>query len=141
MPEPKALAAVLLVSILLAGCAGDSNQGAKSLNLGLPPGAGVSGALSGGLISGGALGNSLDEADRRQALEAEISALESGGPGYPVGWRSEAARGTVVAGPPYQRAGYQNCRDYSHTIYVGSRPLIARGAACRSAEGRWQAMT
>ncbi len=100
MPELKALPVVLLVSILLAGCAGDSSQGGKALNLGLPPGSGVSGALSGGLISGGALGSGLDEADRRQALEAEIAALETGGPGYPVGWRSEAARGTVVAGPP-----------------------------------------
>lgn len=139
MPVQKTVPAAFLLAALLGGCANDPS-GAKVMNVGLPPGPGVSGALSGGLISGGALGSGLDEADRRQALDAEIAALETGGPGYPVGWRSDAARGTVVAGPPYQKAGFQICRDYSHTIYVGNRPLIARGAACRSAEGRWQAM-
>ena len=81
----------------------------------------------------------LDEADRRRALDAEFSALETGGPGYPIGWKGEnGTHGTVVAGPPYNRSGFQSCRDYSHTIYIDNRPQIARGAACRAADGRWQ---
>lgn len=129
-----------LLALALAGCATtDGGGGWKSLNPSIPSGPGVSGAIAGGLIGGAVSG--LDDADRRQAYDAEVAALETGGPGYPVGWRGENARGTVVAGPPYQRAGFQSCRDYSHTIYLGTKPIIARGAACRTPEGRWQAVT
>ncbi len=87
----------------------------------------------------GTVARGLVEVDRQRAYEAEVTALETGGPGYPVGWRGEGTvRGTVIAGPAYNRSGYTTCRDYSHTIYVGDRPQIARGAACRNAEGKWQ---
>lgn len=137
------LPAALLVAAGLSGCASDSGSGARSLtsSAALPTAPVMSGTVSGGLISGG-IGNGLDEADRKRAYDAEVNALENGGPGYPVGWKGDAGtHGTVVAGPPYNRAGYQSCRDYSHTIYIDNRPQIARGAACRTQDGRWQPVT
>ncbi|QRG04850.1 hypothetical protein EZH22_17020 [Xanthobacter dioxanivorans] len=137
------LPAALLLAVGLAGCASDGASGGRSLTAAaaLPSAPVMSGTVSGGLISGG-IGNGLDEADRRRAYDAEVSALETGGPGYPVGWKGEnGARGTVIAGPPYSRPGFQSCRDYSHTIYIDNRPQIARGAACRTQDGRWQAVS
>jgi len=95
------------------------------------------GAAAGGLL-GGAIGASLDEQDRQRAYAAEMQALESGAPGAPVGWRSDHTGyyGTVVPGPYYERSGLR-CREYSHTIYIGGRPEIARGTACRNPDGTW----
>jgi len=95
------------------------------------------GAAAGGLL-GSAIGASLDEQDRQRAYAAEMQALESGAPGAPVGWRSDHTGyyGTIVPGPYYERSGLR-CREYSHTIYVGGRPEIARGTACRNPDGTW----
>lgn len=144
MPRRK-VPAVLLVPVLgalVSGCAGDAAANLKGAgNMALPTTPVMRGAVSGGLISG-AIGNGLSDGDRQKAYDAEISALETGGPGYPVGWKGEGTtRGTVIAGPAYHRAGFQTCRDYSHTIYIDNRPQIARGAACRTAEGQWQAVS
>lgn len=132
----------LLMGLALSGCASDANANLKGPgNIALPTAPVMRGAVSGGLISG-AIGNGLDDGDRQKAYDAEVSALETGGPGYPVGWKSDTgARGTVIAGPPYHRPGFQTCRDYSHTIYVDNRPQIARGAACRNTDGKWQAVS
>jgi surface antigen len=132
-------ASAAVLALALGGCATDTTGTKATAALAALPTAPVmSGTVSGGLISGG-IGNGLDDADRQRAYDAEISALETGGPGYPIGWKGDGtARGTVIAGPPYNRAGYQSCRDYSHTIYIDNRPQIARGAACRTADGRWQ---
>ncbi|MDI4665252.1 hypothetical protein K9U40_13060 [Xanthobacter autotrophicus] len=134
------LSALAVLASALGGCVTDSGSGPRAIpaQAALPTAPVMSGAVSGGLISGG-IGNGLDEGDRRRAYDAEVSALETGGPGYPIGWKGDSgAHGTVVAGPPYNRAGFQSCRDYSHTIYIDNRPQIARGAACRAADGRWQ---
>lgn len=135
------LPAAVLLAVGLSGCASDSGSRSLGAAAALPTAPVMTGTVSGGLISGG-IGNGLDEADRKRAYDAEISALETGGPGYPIGWKGDGgARGTVIAGPPYNRAGFQSCRDYSHTIYIDNRPQIARGAACRTPEGRWQPVT
>ena len=44
--------------------------------------------------------------------------------------------GSIVPGPAFDRGGAK-CRQYTHTIYIDSKPATARGAACRSANGRW----
>ena len=136
---PSAPLAALAFSALLAGCATDPGGALKTstANVALPMAPVMSGAVSGGLI-GGTVGNGLAAGDRQRAYEAEIAALETGGPGYPVGWKGEdGARGTVIAGPAYVRPGYKSCRDYSHTIYIDNRPQIARGAACLTDAGVW----
>ncbi len=127
------LVAALLLGGVVAGCASSGQSGLVMGAAEQPR------AVAGGFISGN-LGQGLNELDRKQAYDAEVSALETGSPGYPVGWSGESGtRGTVIAGPAYRRAGFQNCRDYSHTIYVAGRPQIARGMACRTNDGKWQA--
>ncbi|MFG1360664.1 hypothetical protein [Xanthobacter pseudotagetidis] len=136
---PSGPLAALALSALLAGCATTpgSGLGTSTASVALPMAPVMSGAVSGGLI-GGTVGNGLAPADRQRAYEAEIAALENGSPGYPIGWKGEdGTRGTVIAGPAYVRPGYKSCRDYSHTIYIGNRPQIARGAACLTDEGGW----
>jgi len=147
---------VLVAATALAGCANDPyapNQSAGAMAGALTGGAlgtllggrgtgsriagAAIGATAGGLI-GSAIGASLDERDRQAAYAAEMQALESGAPGAPVGWRSDhtAYYGTIVPGPYYQREGLR-CREFSHTIYVGGRPEIARSTACRNPDGTW----
>jgi surface antigen len=98
---------------------------------------GVAGALIGGLI-GNRVGAAMDDEDKRRAYAAQMEALERGQSGAPVSWRNpDSGRyGTIVPGPAYQQAG-NNCRQYTHTIYIDGRPQTARGAACRNPDGTW----
>jgi surface antigen len=97
----------------------------------------VAGAALGGLV-GNRIGKSLDDQARQQAYAAEYRALEYGNPGAPVTWREDRYYGTVVPGPYTSRSGYERCREYTHTIYVGGRPETARGVACRQPDGTWR---
>ena len=95
-------------------------------------------ALRGGLVSR-VPGIKLTSTDRARALEAEYKVLESAPFGQSVSWEgSGGIKGEVVAAVPYQ-VGSQNCRQYSHSIVVrnGAPPAVARGAACRNANGSW----
>ena len=96
----------------------------------------VLGALAGGVI-GGSIGRSLDQNSRQAALQAEYNALERGAPGQPVNWRGTGSTyGTVVPQQTYQ-VGSQNCRRYTHTIYIDGTPQQASGTACRNPDGTW----
>ena len=93
---------VSFAALILAGCAGEPGPktgagvatgaftgaviGAAT---GRGPGAALAGAVIGGVV-GGSIGNALDEQDRRRAYEAEMRALEYGGPwrSREMGWRS-----------------------------------------------------
>lgn len=94
-------------------------------------------AMGGGLI-GGQLGSTLDNRERRRALEAEYRALEYTPAGQSVAWgrKGTSIQGEVVAGSPY-RVGSQNCRQYTHTVQTSGRSQTARGTACRNADGSW----
>lgn len=98
-------------------------------------------AMNGGLV-GGKIGAGLSERDRAAALEAEYRALEYTQSGRPVTWKGSKpdVYGEVTAAQPY-RVGSQDCRQYSHTIYVSSQPRSARGTACRNADGSWTPLT
>lgn len=99
----------------------------------------VAGAVIGGMV-GREIGRSLDEQDRRRAIEAEYDALEHGGSGRARVWRSErdGTYGEVVPSRPYRRGDY-DCRDYTHTVYIDGRPEVMRGTACRNPDGTWRA--
>lgn len=96
------------------------------------------GAVAGGLI-GMEVGRALDARDRRLAMEAEYRALENAQAGRPVSWRNETSGhyGEVVVGPGYQ-VNALDCRDYTHTVYIDGQPQVARGTACREADGTWR---
>jgi len=100
----------------------------------------VAGALAGGII-GGSIGRNLDERSRNAALAAEYNALERGRAGQPVAWQgSNGTYGQVVPQQPYQ-VGSQNCRRYTHTIYIDGTPEQASGTACRNPDGTWQPLS
>lgn len=94
------------------------------------------GALAGGVI-GGSIGRSLDQNSRQAALQAEYNALERGAPGQPVRWQgNNGTYGQVVPQQTYQ-VGSQNCRRYTHTIFIDGSPQQATGTACRNPDGTW----
>lgn len=149
------------VGLLLAACAGDPYSGPKQ-NTGALTGSiaggaigaavtgggvgsrlagGVAGALIGGLV-GSTIGAALDDEDRERAYAAQMQALDQGAPGAPVTWRNpDSGRyGNIVPGPTYQRAGAP-CRQFTHTVYIDGRPQTARGTACRTPDGTWQAIS
>ncbi len=99
------------------------------------------GALAGGVI-GNAIGAELDQKDRREALNAEYQALEYTPAGSAVKWRNQASGhyGSVTPEKTYG-VGEQNCRQYTHTIYIGGQAKTARGTACKEQDGTWRPVT
>ena len=157
------LAAIAVIGLTLAACAGDpeSGRGPKE-GTGTLLGAGT-GALLGAAVAGGGTGNrlagaavggllgglignrigaALDDEDKERAYAAQMDALERSPSGAPVSWKNpDSGRyGTVVPGPAYQQAG-RNCRSFTHTIYIDGRPQTARGTACRNPDGSWTALS
>jgi len=155
------LSAAALVAIFAAACSGtpETGQGPRE-NTGTLVGAvaggligsqfgggtgeriaaGLAGAAIGGLI-GNRVGAAMDDEDKQRAYAAQMQALESGKSGVAVAWKNpDSGRyGSVVPGPAYQTNG-QQCRQYTHTIYIDGKPQVARRNACRNADGTWTAV-
>lgn len=127
-------ACLIASSLLIAGC-GTASRDAGKLGITSNTSASYIAALEGGVI-GRQAGLSISKADRQRALEAEYRALEGSRGGQPVVWQGSGISGSVVAAAPYQ-VGSQNCRQYSHTVTVKGQDSVARGAACRNADGTW----
>jgi len=149
----KIAALIFVLPMLLSACSeGFNKQGAGTLLGGLAGGvlgnqvgkgkgrvlATVAGTLIGGIV-GSEIGKSLDENDRRAAAEAEYYALEKGHSGDGTPWRNPDSghRGVIVPSAPYKLRD-QNCRNYTHTIYIDGEPQILKGTACRSNDGTWK---
>lgn len=129
------LLVVGLVASTLAGCVSTGpNDGAGTVV------ATPAGALIGG-VAGQPIARGLDDRERQRAKEAEFQALEYGRPGTPVDWRGDRVgyRGEVVPGPRYRVNAY-DCRDYTHRIWSGGEPQVARGTACRQSDGTWRSI-
>lgn len=135
----------------LAAVSGCTTNSLSSTGGGILPAAGGASASSGkvatriingmeGGLIGGSVGNGLSDGDRRKALEAEYRALEYGQGGQAVAWKGESKSGEVIAAQPY-RVGSQDCRQYSQTVFTTGTPLVARGTACRNADGSWTPLT
>ncbi|SCB19400.1 Surface antigen [Rhizobium miluonense] len=127
----------LFAALALSGCSttGGKGGGGSLLPPSKPPASATFiTALDGGIV--GRTGLKLSDNDKQRALEAEYRALETAPLGQPVAWKGRNASGEVVAAAPYQ-VGSQNCRQYTHTITVDSKPTTARGAACRNDDGTW----
>ncbi|MCV9997727.1 hypothetical protein OE766_05665 [Pararhizobium sp. YC-54] len=128
-------ACLIALSLIIAGCGTTSRDGGKAGAVVTKTSASYIAALEGGVI-GRQAGLSISKADRQRALEAEYRALEAARGGQPVVWQGSSISGSVVAAAPYQ-VGSQNCRQYSHTVTVKGQESVARGAACRNADGTW----
>ena len=98
----------------------------------------VAGAVVGGIV-GNSIGKGLDDRDRQLAQEAEFDALERGSSGVKREWRNpdNGRYGEVIPTKPYKRGG-NDCRDFTHTVYIDGRPQQMRGTACRNPDGTWQ---
>lgn len=155
-------AAMAVVGLMLAACAGSPDgtgpkEGTGTLlgaGTGAPLGAAVAGGGTRGHLAGAAIGAglgalignrigaALDDEDKRRAYAAQMDALDRGAPGAAVSWKNlDSGRyGTVVPGPTYVENG-RNCRSFTHTIYIDGRPQTARGTACRNPDGSWTALS
>jgi surface antigen len=97
------------------------------------------GTLIGALI-GGAAGRSLDKADALYASQAGYQALEHQPAGTAVAWRNPDSgnHGSIQPLATWQTPSGSYCREFTHTVYVGSQPEKAYGRACRQPDGSWQ---
>ena len=151
----KIIAVLLVVGIfLLSACAGNNWNDNQKAIIG-----GVGGAAAGGLIAsafnantagvlggailggliGGAIGNRMDEADRREANRATYRALESAPSGTTASWENPDTNnsGTVTPTRTYQAQSGEYCREFEQTITVGGETQQAYGTACRQPDGNW----
>ncbi len=155
MQKTRLVAPVVITALLLTGCASDAPKQDAGMVVGAiaggvlgnaagrgggKPAATILGAVLGGIV-GSEIGRSMDKQDRILAQQAELAAFERGRSGEPVAWRNpdNGRYGEVVPGAAYRR-GPQDCRDYTHTIYIDGRPQVVRGTACREPDGTWRAV-
>lgn len=142
-------AGIIALALALGGCA-TSSPGSSGVSgfAGQPPrpaaqpaGQAIIKAMAGGLI-GGNVGAALSGNEKVMALEAEYRALEYSPVGQSVTWgdRAGGRHGEVKAAQPY-RVGSQDCRQYTHTVSLGGADNVARGTACRNADGSWTPLT
>ena len=98
----------------------------------------AAGVLLGGLF-GGAVGDSLDRADRRYAAASFQQGLEYHPSGRPSTWHNPDSGHSGSFTPTHTTAtdtGY--CREFSQRVRIGGRSRRAYGTACRDADGHWR---
>jgi surface antigen len=157
MKYPIKLSITLIVIglFLLSACAGNNwNENQKAIIGGVGGAAAggllasafnannagvLGGAILGGLI-GGAIGNRMDEADRREANRTTYRALESAPSGTTASWENPdtSNSGTVIPMRTYQAQSGEYCREFEQTITVAGETRQAYGTACRRPDGNWQ---
>ena len=126
---------------IVGGLGGATVGGLLSAGLGASPAAIAGSVILGGLV-GGAIGDRLDAADKRQASEAAARALESAPSGQSVAWNNPDTNhsGTVTPTNTYQSTSGQYCREYQQTITIDGQPHQSYGTACRQPDGSWKVM-
>jgi surface antigen len=126
---------------VVGGLGGATVGGLLSAGLGASPAAIAGSVILGGLV-GGAIGDRMDAADKRQANQAAARALESSPSGQSVAWHNPDTNhsGTVTPTHTYQTTGGQYCREYQQTITIDGQPHQSYGTACRQPDGSWKVM-
>ncbi len=146
----SSMAMAVALSIGLSACANNQESGAvvgavAGGLLGHTVGKGsgkvlatVAGAVVGGVV-GSEIGKRMDQQDRQLASQAELAALERGQSGVSTPWRNpdNGRYGEVVPSRPYRR-GPDDCRDYTHTVWIDGQREVMRGTACRNPDGSWR---
>jgi len=101
---------------------------------------GNGGAVVGGAVLGGLLGNTvskdIDCDDQPYAFRTYSDGL-NGDVGRRYDWNHGQSRGYFQPIREFQRSGTQ-CRDFTETTYRGDRQLTHRGTACRASDGQWR---
>jgi surface antigen len=124
---------------IVGGFGGAAAGGLLALGLGGNTATVIGSTLLGGLI-GGAIGNRMDAADKRQAQAATTKALETAPSGASTQWKNPDSGnyGTVTPVRTYQTESGQYCREYRQTVMIGGEQNEAYGKACRQADGSWK---
>ncbi len=145
---------IILAAALLQSCAEGINKQGGGMLLGGATGALIGaqfgkgtgalvatgvGALAGAFI-GGQIGKSMDEQDRRLLQQTSQKALESGVTGQSVGWRNPDSGhyGSITPTNTFKNNNGEYCREYTHTVVIGTKQEKAYGKACRKPDGQWQ---
>ncbi|HUE66083.1 MAG TPA: glycine zipper domain-containing protein [Rhizomicrobium sp.] len=101
---------------------------------------GNGGAVVGGAVLGGLLGNTvskdIDCDDQPYAFRTYSQGL-NGDVGRRYEWNHGQSRGFFQPTRDYQRSGTQ-CRDFTETTYRSDRELTHNGTACRNSDGQWR---
>jgi surface antigen len=105
--------------------------------------ANTAGVLGGIILDGpigGAAGNRMDAADRREASLAAHQSLESAPAGTTTGWRNPDSgnSGTITPTRTYQAQNGEYCREYRQTVIIDNETQMADGTACRQPDGKWR---
>ena len=146
---------IICVSFLLSACSGITWEKNQKAIIG-----GVGGATAGGLIAsafdantagvlggillggliGSAVGDRMDAADRREANETALGALESNPSGTTTTWQNPNSgnSGTFTPTRSYQSKGGEYCREYEQSVTIGGETQQAYGTACRQPDGNWR---
>ena len=126
---------------VIGGLGGAAAGGLLAAGLGASP-VGIAGSIVAGGLVGGFIGYKLDEADRREAEQSAVRALESTPSGSNVSWSNPDSgnSGTITPTRTYQDADGQYCREYRQTLYIKGEPHQSYGTACRQPDGTWQVM-
>ena len=98
----------------------------------------IGGVLLGGL-AGGALGDKLDQNDRRLAQENYNRSMEYDRVGQTSTWRNPDSghHGQVTPTRSWETPSGP-CREYKQTIYIDGQAHEGVGTACRASDGSWQ---
>ena len=99
----------------------------------------LGGMILGGLI-GGAIGDRMDAADRREAHQATHAALETKPSGTTTRWQNPDSgnSGAVTPTRTYQAQSGEYCREYEQEVTINGETQTAYGKACRQPDGNWQ---
>ncbi|MCS6760309.1 MAG: hypothetical protein MO852_16315 [Candidatus Devosia euplotis] len=92
--------------------------------------------VSNGFVDAGALAQ-MSANDSAAANAAQFYALQFGRPGAPRAWSGDKGTTGSVAVGPYVRVNNLDCRDFTHTVKIGGRDFVKKGAACREQNGNW----
>lgn len=139
----------VLLCTVLAACSTSASEsgktgGSKISLASVSSGWGRSNSKYSELASGplaGEIGAPLSAAAKKQAVEAEYTALEKSKSGEPILWQySSTQNGKIVPYPLYQ-VGSSSCRRYIHIVSVDGVTRQAAGTACRDKEGVWTPLT
>jgi surface antigen len=90
-----------------------------------------------GAFAGHELGRRMSGTDSSQASTTERQAVANN---QSMAWTNPDTgnRGSIEPTRSYRNTTGQLCRDYTHTIFVGTQAETARGTACQQADGSWQ---
>ncbi|BDB96327.1 RT0821/Lpp0805 family surface protein [Candidatus Hydrogenosomobacter endosymbioticus] len=92
-----------------------------------------------GAAAGSSIGQYMDEQDRQMAGMAAQSAFSSG---QTASWTNpnNGNRGQITPVGNTFKANGRYCREFTHTAYIGGKPVEVHGTAAMMPDGSWEAV-